>query len=145
MADGKQKKPILAGVAGHPVGHSLSPFIHTIWAKRAEIDGYYIPIDTPPSYDEFTRAMDGLRNVGFTGVNVTIPHKEHALRYASSASDNAQQAGAANMLTFGEEGVFADNSDIEGFHNALAASVDRSSQKNTALVLGAGGAAPAGR
>lgn len=133
--------PILAGIAGWPVAHSLSPLIHATWAKRAGINGYYIPVAVPPSYEEFARGMDAVRTLGFAGVNVTIPHKEHALRYADAASDAAARAGAANMLTFGAEGAFADNSDIAGF--AAAVREKSSVPGASALILGAGGAARA--
>lgn len=138
MGEGKHNAPILAGVVGWPVAHSLSPLIHGTWAKRAGVKGYYIPIPVAPDYNDFAVAMDALKTLGFAGVNVTIPHKEHALRYASTASDAARKAGAANMLTFGAQ-TFADNSDIIGFAEAVRAtsSVPRAS----ALVLGAGGAA----
>lgn len=139
MAPASSNAPVLAGVVGHPVRHSLSPVIHTIWAKRAGINGYYIPIDVPPSYDEFARAMDSLRVVGFAGVNVTLPHKEHALRYADKKSENAQAAGAANMLTFSDAGASAENSDTTGFAEAVRE--QRSEPGISALVLGAGGAA----
>lgn len=139
MAKTLSQTPILAGVVGHPVSHSLSPIIHTIWAKRAGIDGYYIPIAVSPGYDDFARAMDALRAVGFVGVNVTIPHKEHALRYADTVSDNVRQAGAANMLTFSEDGCLAENSDITGFAEAVREK--NSAPGTSALVLGAGGAA----
>jgi len=138
-----KKKPILAGVIGSPVAHSLSPLIHTAWAYRAKIDGYYIPIEVPPSFDEFARAMDALRTVGFAGVNVTIPHKEHALRYADKTSDPASIAGAANMLTFAGDDCYADNSDIGGFEEAFKAAGPAVSVEDRALVLGAGGAARA--
>ncbi len=135
------ERPILAGVVGWPIEHSLSPLIHTIWAARAKIDGYYIPIAVPPDYDDFARAMDSLRTVGFAGVNVTLPHKENALRYAVTKNDAAKKAGAANMLTFTKDGAVAENSDISGFENALKTALDFDDRnKKTALVLGAGGA-----
>lgn len=134
--------PVLAGVVGCPVEHSLSPLIHTIWAARTGIDGYYISVAAPSTYDEFARIMDGLRKAGFVGVNITLPHKEHALRYAAAASDVAKRAGAANMLTFREDGPYADNSDVAGFAEAMkAASAAQGAQ--TALILGAGGSARA--
>ncbi|GJL90638.1 shikimate dehydrogenase [Hyphococcus sp.] len=139
MPKDSTQKPVLAGVIGHPVSHSLSPLIHTIWAKRAEIDGFYIPFDVPPTYDDFARAMDGLRAVGFAGVNVTLPHKDNALRYADTASENASRAGAANMLTFSDQGAAAGNSDISGFADAVRK--QSSAPGKSALVLGAGGAA----
>ncbi len=134
-------RPKLAGVVGWPVAHSLSPLIHTIWAARAGIGGYYVPIAIPPGFDEFARAMDSLIKLGFQGVNITLPHKEHALRYAAGASDAARKAQAANMLTFRSEGPFAENSDIEGFSNVLKECFGPTRQNGSALILGAGGAA----
>jgi len=131
---------ILAGVVGHPISHSLSPLIHTIWAHRASINGYYIPIEIKPSYEAFSSAMNSLRTVGFRGVNVTLPHKENALRYADIKTDRAQKAGAANMLTFNEQTVTADNSDSVGFAEALKQQ-SQIHKKMSVLVLGAGGAA----
>ncbi|MEZ5893560.1 MAG: shikimate dehydrogenase [Parvularculaceae bacterium] len=131
--------PILAGVAGWPVGHSLSPLIHNTWAARAGVPGHYVPLAVEPFYESFARAMDAARTLGFKGVNVTIPHKEHALRYAGQASDRAKAAGAANMLTFAGEGAVADNTDILGFSAAVRE--QSSVPGRTALVLGAGGAA----
>ncbi len=131
--------PILAGIIGSPVSHSLSPLIHTIWAHRAKIDGYYIPVEVAPDYDDFTRAIEGLRKIGFAGVNVTIPHKEHALACADEVSEAARVAGAANMLTFSGNNIYADNSDMAGFESAVRdiAGVPAGAR---ALVLGAGGA-----
>lgn len=136
-----KKLPLLAGVVGWPVAQSMSPLIHTIWAARANIDGYYIPVAVPPSYDDFARVMDSLKTVGFAGVNVTMPHKDHALRYADIASDAARTVGAANMLTFNtDSGVMAANSDATGFRHML---LDAKANPKKALVLGAGGAARA--
>ena len=134
--------PILAGVVGWPVAHSLSPLIHTIWSTRAGINGYYIPIAIPPSYDEFASAMDALKTIGFAGINVTLPHKENASRYADTASSHAQSIGAANMLTFNDRGAHAHNSDGPGFATALSGSVPEKLQLRV-LILGAGGAARA--
>lgn len=134
-------KPILAGVVGWPVEHSLSPLIHTIWATRAGINGYYVPIAIPPNYDEFAQSMDSLKRLGFKGLNVTLPHKQHALRYADVVSERAEQSGAANMLTFGDAGAVAENSDIEGFSCALNEHATQTSSARAAMILGAGGAA----
>lgn len=135
--------PILAGVVGWPISHSLSPLIHRVWAHRAGVDGYYIPLAIEPEFEKFAAAMRGLRKIGFAGVNVTIPHKEHALRFSTQASEAASRAGAANMLTFTEEGAHADNSDIAGFERAIGAKNERTYEGATALLLGAGGAARA--
>ncbi len=133
--------PVQAGVIGMPAAHSLSPFIHNEWASRCHVVGEYRAIEVAPGYDAFAAAMDKLRADGFAGVNVTIPHKENALSYADKLSDAAKEIGAANMLTFSEEGVVADNSDARGFHDGLMQAIDKNSNLDKALVLGAGGAA----
>jgi shikimate dehydrogenase len=80
-----------------------------------------------------------LPRLGFRGINVTIPHKEAALALADEATDTAQAVGAANTLTFADNRIHADNTDVTGFLSALPQSV----YDKDALVLGAGGSARA--
>src|SRR4051812_21912312 len=94
-----------------------------------------LPI-APERFDETVRALPAS---GYRGVNVTIPHKEAALAVADSASAAAAAIGAANMLTFSGGAIVADNTDAQGFLDAL----DRPVAGRSALVLGAGGAARA--
>lgn len=135
--------PILAGVVGAPIDHSLSPLIHATWAHRAGVDGYYAAIEAPADPVEFRALVESLRVVGFAGVNVTLPHKETALTLADAASETARRAGAANMLTFRDGEVFADNSDVAGFAAAAQQAAGDALALERALVLGAGGAARA--
>ena len=134
--------PPLAAVIGWPVGHSLSPFIHRIWSEREGREAYYAPVAAPPSTEDFERVVNGLRAAGYAGVNVTLPHKERAFAIAGGATRNAAQAGAANMLTFTENAIIADNSDIAGFAAAVEAGAPGATP-SSALLLGAGGAARA--
>jgi len=76
---------------------------------------------------------------GFRGVNVTVPHKEAALRLADEASPTAEAIGATNTLTFAGGRVHADNTDAPGFLAALP----EPPAGRRALVLGAGGSARA--
>ena len=97
-----------------------------------------------PGYEAFAHCDRRVaRPKGVAGVNVTIPHKENALRYADRASPaaTAQKIGAANMLTFAGDGVHADNSDATGFSQSLIAALGPEQKIESALVLGAGGAA----
>ena len=130
-----------AGVIGWPVAHSLSPLIHGTWAAREGADISYERIPVEPDYEAFAEKIEHLRADGYRGVNVTIPHKEHALKIADSASQTARAVNAANMLTFSDDGSFADNSDVEGFAAALRATDPEAGKRATALVFGAGGAA----
>lgn len=98
----------------------------------------YQLLPVPP--DAFAETVRGLRAAGFVGANVTIPHKEAALKVATDATDAARAIGAANTLTFGEDGqIHADNTDAPG----LLAALPTSPSGNTALILGAGGSARA--
>jgi shikimate dehydrogenase len=127
------------GVAGWPVGHSRSPAMHNAALAAAGLhDWRYLALPLPPArFAETVRALPG---AGFRGINVTIPHKQAALRLADGASDVAAAVGAANTLTFGPGGaVHADNTDVAALLELLPADAPR----RTALVLGAGGAARA--
>lgn len=133
----------LAGVIGHPVGHSKSPALHGHWLARYGIAGHYVPLDVAPG--DFGAALRALPKLGFVGANVTIPHKEAALAQADRATDRARLVGAANTLIFGENGeVQADNTDGHGFLQNLRQEAPNWKPENgPALVLGAGGAARA--
>jgi shikimate dehydrogenase len=137
------KKPRTAGVIGWPVGHSLSPLIHRYWAEKEGIDAVYLPLLVEPGADNLRRAVLSLAAAGFKGFNVTIPHKEAALKIADEASATAAEAGAANMLSVRNDRLYADNSDVEGFRAALEGALRPGERPSRALVLGAGGAARA--
>jgi shikimate dehydrogenase len=91
------------------------------------------------SREQFAELVGALPGRGFAGVNVTIPHKRAALELADEASSRARQIGAANMLSFVEGSIQAENTDAPGLIAALPISVTG----RRALVLGAGGAARA--
>lgn len=98
----------------------------------------YQLLPVPPELlEETVRALPG---AGFTGVNVTVPHKEAALALADHASTVAAAIGSANTLSFDEAGAIeADNTDAPG----LVAALPAPPAGLRALVLGAGGSARA--
>jgi len=132
---------VVVGVAGRPVGHSLSPLLHNAWIEAAGVDAVYVAFS--PAAAEFARFADGLRGGVIRGLNVTAPFKEDALALADVASERARAAGAANLLIFESDGrITADNTDGAGL---LAAFADRAPGFDPArgpiVILGAGGAA----
>lgn len=133
----------LAGVIGSPIEHSKSPVLHGHWLKRYGIKGHYIPMNI--SHDNLETSLRALPKMGFVGVNVTIPHKETVLSIADSVTDRAAIIGAANTLTFSEDGkIYADNTDGYGFIENLKQGVpDWDPKAGPAAVLGAGGASRA--
>ncbi len=144
MAGMKQiERPPVAGVIGDPIGQSRSPVLHGHWLGRYGIRGYYVPLEVRPA--DLAEVLRTLPKMGFRGVNVTIPHKEAALRIADSASDRAALIGAANTLTFHGDGrIHADNTDAYGFLANMRQTVPAwRADAGPAVVLGAGGAARA--
>lgn len=134
---------LLAGVIGHPISHSKSPALHGHWLRRYGIAGHYIPMDVAP--EDLREVLQALPKMGFKGVNVTVPHKENALKIADVVSDRAALIGAANTLTFRQDGrIHADNTDGYGFIASLQQVIpDWDAATGPAIVLGAGGAARA--
>lgn len=126
-------------VLGHPVAHSRSPAMQNAGLEAMGLaDKWrYEAIDVEP--EEFEQRVRAMPGEGFVGANVTIPHKEAALRLADTASPEASAIGAANTLSFRNGTIHADNTDAGGLLDALP---DSPAGKR-ALVLGAGGAARA--
>jgi shikimate dehydrogenase len=134
--------PLLAGVVGRPIGHSRSPRLHRHWLARHGLSGDYVALEVAP--EDLGQVLRALPLMGFRGVNVTIPHKEAALALADEATDLAHAVGAANTLTFRDGRIHADNTDVEGFVEALRGGAPGwDPARGPATVLGAGGAARA--
>lgn len=132
-----------AFVVGHPVGHSRSPLIHGHWLSRHGLAGAYERVDVrPENFDDFVR---GFPERGFVGGNVTIPHKEAALRAADAVTDRGRRIGAVNTLWLEDGRLIADSTDGLGFTAHLDQTLGNGWAGTTtaALVLGAGGAARA--
>jgi shikimate dehydrogenase len=129
---------VLIGVAGWPVAHSRSPQMHNAALRALGLEDWlYTRLPLAP--ERFEESVKALGASGYRGINVTIPHKEAALALAGSATPAAAAIGAANTLTFGEDGIEAENTDAQGFLDAIGRPVEGMS----ALILGAGGAARA--
>src|SRR5256885_1871105 len=92
----------LAGVVGWPIAQSLSPVIHRYWLDEHGIRGAYVALPIQPR--DFATCMSALPLMGFSGVNVTIPHKRAAAAVSSELDDDAKATGAVNMLTFKPDG-----------------------------------------
>lgn len=133
----------LAGVIGDPISHSLSPRLHGHWLSRYGLKGHYVPLQVNQA--DLNQVLQTLPKMGFVGVNVTIPHKEHVLSLADHVTDRAVLIGAANTLTFQSNGAIqADNTDGLGFLASIKQSLPGwTASVGPALVLGSGGAAKA--
>lgn len=132
-------RPWQLGVFGWPVHHSRSPAMHTAALRELGLDHWsYQKLPVPP--DAIAGAIAGLREAGFAGANVTIPHKHAALAASDVATPAAREIGAVNTLTVLDDGTLeGDNTDAPGLIDVIG----RSLTGATAVVLGAGGSARA--
>jgi len=131
-------KARLAGIIGWPVIHSVSPVLHGHWLAEHGIDGAMVPLAA--HREDFTAVIDGVRRAGFSGVNVTVPHKESAFAIAHSVDAAAKAAGAVNLLVFRDGRMEGRNTDSLGLAESLREEIGALDGK-TVLLLGAGGAA----
>jgi shikimate dehydrogenase len=132
----------VAGVIGWPVKHSRSPRLHGFWLDRYRIDGAYVPFAVAPQHLEV--AVEALRALGLAGANVTVPHKEAALRLVDEVDPVARRIGAVNTIVVRADGsLHGSNTDAFGFMEHLRAAAPAWDARLAATVLGAGGAARA--
>ncbi|MFN7127809.1 MAG: shikimate dehydrogenase family protein [Brevundimonas sp.] len=135
---------LVAGIAGNPVAHSLSPVIHNAWLAAGDIDGAYVPF-APADAAGFEALVAAGRAGLITGLNVTAPFKEQAFALADATTAAASLTASANILTFDAGWVLADSSDGLGLMLGLKEQApDLNLQDRPVVMLGAGGAARAG-
>jgi len=133
----------LFGIAGHPVAHSASPFLHSRWMRSRGHRGLYVPLDFA-SDEEFVDSLRPLAERGFRGLNVTHPYKETAFAAASRVGRGAEACGVANCLSFRGEEVEAENTDLAAILRRLGELRSSNVWNGRGLtVLGAGGSARA--
>lgn len=133
----------LAGVIGWPVAQSRSPVLHGYWLAEYGIDGVYVPLAVRPEH--LRRVLQNLPWMGFVGCNITLPHKEDALKAVDDLHPSARRAGAVNTVYINEAGsLIGGNTDGFGFlANLREQAPGFRVADGPAVVLGAGGAARA--
>ena len=134
---------LLAGVMGWPVMHSRSPTIHNYWLAHHRLAGSYFPLAIKP--DDLEGALRALAPLGFSGCNLTIPHKERALAIVDAVDPVARRIGAISCVVVRPDGSLAGtNNDAYGFvHNILQEHPDWRAGTGPVAVIGAGGGARA--
>ncbi len=132
----------LAAVIGWPIHHSRSPKLHTHWLKRYGIPGSYVALPIRP--EDLAACLPILPTMGFTGCNLTIPHKEIVLPLLDEMDDAARAIGAVNTVVFQNGRILGTNTDAYGFSEHLRRAVpDFRADAGPIAVLGAGGASRA--
>lgn len=123
-------------VIGHPIGHTMSPFIHNKLFALSGIEVEYLSLDIAPETlaEDLNDSMKHL-----CGFNVTIPHKEAIIPLLDSTDDSANKYNAVNCVKRENGKLYGCSTDAYGFTQALKA--NGVALEGNVLILGAGGAA----
>jgi shikimate dehydrogenase len=130
----------LYGIFGYPIGHSLSPLMHSTAFAHHGIDAVYLPFAVHPGHIEI--AVKSITALHMRGVNVTIPHKQAVMAWLDELSPEARLIGAVNTIHLQDGRLQGDNTDGIGFLRSLEEAGNEVAGR-TVMLLGAGGAARA--
>ena len=127
-------------VIGSPIDHSLSPKIHSIFAKELGIEITYEAIKVEPMH--FDSLVNRLFDEGYAGLNVTLPLKELAFNFADELTDDSNLSGSVNTLWKEDGTIHGDSTDGRGLVRDLQERKINLKNKEI-VILGAGGSAKA--
>lgn len=125
-------------VLGHPIGHSLSPVMHNASFEALGLDAIYLAFDVAP--ENVMTVLPAMQQMGFGGVNLTVPLKEVAFEQLPELDASATLLGAVNTVAFNEDGIKGYNTDGLGFLTAMKEAFGPCIEKESVFVLGTGGA-----
>lgn len=131
----------LYGVIGDPIGHSLSPAMHNQEFKSLGIDGHYQPFRI--KIEDLKTAVEGMKVMGISGFNVTIPHKSSIIPILDGIDPLAEAIGAVNTVVREDGRFIGYNTDGKGYLHSLMEDWKTELSGEKALVIGAGGASKA--
>lgn len=127
------------GIFGYPVRHSLSPLMQNAAIEALGLNYIYIPFEVKP--EELERAVNGIRALGISGVNITIPHKEKVVPFLEEVTEEASLIGSVNTIENKNGRLIGHNTDSRGYIRSLREDAGFEPKGKKILVIGAGGAA----
>ncbi|CAN5212167.1 shikimate dehydrogenase [soil metagenome] len=129
----------LTGLLGAPIAHSASPAMHERAAEALGVRCHYQLIEIAGAgRDELKLLLEGVRRLGFSGINVTFPYKEAVMAHLDALSPEATEVGAVNTVVVRDGRLTGHNTDTSGFARAVKALVEGSGRGPVA-VIGTGG------
>ncbi len=123
-------------VIGHPIGHTMSPFIHKRLFALSSVDAEYGVLDIPPEslakkFENTLKYLDGF--------NITIPHKQNIIPLIDKIDKKAKMYGSVNTVAVKDGETTGYTTDPHGFLMALdSAGIDIGGRT---VILGCGGVA----
>lgn len=134
-------KTYLCGIFGYPISHSASPAMQNAAFKALRLQGIYLPFEISP--DELQKAVESIRFLHFTGINVTIPYKEKVIEWMDELNEGARLVGAVNTIHYENGKLVGYNTDAPGFLESLKRELKFEAKGKNIFLIGAGGAARA--
>ncbi|QDH19987.1 shikimate dehydrogenase [Saccharibacillus brassicae] len=134
-----RQRALKLGVIGDPIAHSKSPAMHNAALRELGLEGEYAAIHVTPQ-----RLGDMIRSVredGYRGINVTIPHKENVMPYLDELGEDARRIGAVNTIVNENGRLIGRNTDGIGYVRSLKEEAAAELTGRRIVVIGAGGAA----
>lgn len=131
----------LYGVIGDPIGHSMSPDMHNDAFQSLSMDAHYHAFQIEKK--DLEAAVLGMKAIGISGFNVTVPHKTAIMPLLDEVDPLAQAIGAVNTVVLDNGRFIGYNTDGEGFLAGLEVEYDGNVIDKRILLLGAGGSARA--
>ena len=131
---------LLAGVIGWPIHQSRSPMLHNYWFKQHSMNGHYVPLAVKP--EDIETALRGLPALGFSGVNITIPHKQTSMPLMAEIDAVGRGIGAINLVVVRRDGsMVGSNTDAYGcIQNIRQMQPEWRPEAGRMAIIGAGGA-----
>ncbi len=128
----------LVGVFGAPIKHTASPAMHNAAFEALKMNWAYLAFHVDPQ--SLRAALQGARDMGLAGLNLTVPHKILALECVDEIDPEANKLGAVNTVAIEKGKLRGFNTDGYGFLKAIKEEFNLSLRGKRVLVLGAGGA-----
>lgn len=135
----RKAKRVLLGLIGFPIAHSATPATQEAAARAAGLEAHYHLIEVAGAGREDLAVMlEGVRRLGFSGINVTFPYKEAVVPLLDALSDEAAAMGAVNTIVVEGGRLIGHNTDASGFATAYRR-LGRKDGDAPVAIIGAGG------
>ncbi|MDD5679238.1 MAG: shikimate dehydrogenase [Kiritimatiellae bacterium] len=125
-------------VLGHPIRHSLSPRMQNAAFEALAMDAVYLAFDVPP--EKLMQTLPVMAEMGFAGINLTVPLKEVAFRGLADLDEAARRLGSVNTIKIRAGAMKGFSTDGEGFLRAIREAFDLQVKGLSLFLLGCGGA-----
>ncbi|WP_100965447.1 shikimate dehydrogenase [Bosea sp. FBZP-16] len=139
MVIARKSKRVLLGLIGFPIAHSATPTTQEAAARAAGIEAHYHLIEVAGAgREDLAAILDGIRRLGFSGINVTYPYKEAVVPLLDGLSEQAAAMGAVNTIVVDDGRLIGHNTDASGFATAYRR-LGRQDGDKPVAIIGTGG------